>query len=138
MLYDQEGEVTYQISGYFDNNNKPVLCLEITGSIHLSCQRCLDKLTKTIDLQTFLLLAENEAELDLNNEEETMDAILATPELDVWSLIEEEIILNLSISSRHPEGMCKMHELISNEKDSTKASHMSHPFAALAALKKIK
>ncbi len=138
LLYDQEGEVTYEISGYFDHNDKPVLYLKISGNIHLSCQRCLNKLTKNIDLQTYLLLTENETELDLNNEEDTMDAILASPELDVWSLVEEEIILNLSISSRHPEGMCKMHELISNEKDSTKASHMSHPFAALAALKKIK
>ncbi|TXI18262.1 MAG: DUF177 domain-containing protein [Nitrosomonas sp.] len=138
LLYDHAGEVTYQISGYLDDNSKPILCLEIAGMIHLCCQRCLDKLVQNIDLQTFLLLVENEAELDQNNEDDTMDAILAVPDLDVWGLIEEEIILSLSISSRHPDGMCKMHKLISNEKDSIEASHLSHPFEVLATFKKIK
>ncbi|MCE7914695.1 MAG: DUF177 domain-containing protein [Nitrosomonas sp. PRO4] len=138
LLYDHAGEVTYQICGYFDDNNKPILCLEITGTINLCCQRCLDKLVQNIDLQTFLLLTENEAELDRNNEDDTMDAILAVPDLDVWSLIEEEIILSLSISSRHPDGMCKMHKLLSNENNSIDVSNLSHPFKALAAFKKIK
>lgn len=135
LLFDREGEVTYQIRGYFDKNNKPSLHLEIKGEIHLSCQRCLDKLTHIIDLQNDLLLAQNEAELNQIDEEDIIDAILASPDLDVMDLIEEEIILGLAISSRHPEGECTAHQ-----KDSTNSSmdksQPAHPFAVLASLKK--
>ncbi len=136
LLFDKEGEVTYQISGCFDKNNKPSLHLEIKGEVHLSCQRCLDKLTHIIDLQSYLSLAKNEIELNQNDEEDTNDAILATAELDVPDLIEDEIILSLSISSRHPNGECKMHQQDSTEDGLMGKSQSTHPFAALLSLKK--
>lgn len=135
FLFDNEGELIYQISGKLDENGKPGLHLEIKGEIHLSCQRCLDKLAHTVDLQTFLLLVENEVELDQVDEDDTVDAILATPDMDVMNLIEDEIILSLSISSRHQEGECKMHKLELNEDNLTDKTQLVHPFAALAALK---
>lgn len=135
LLSDKEGELRYKISGHFDKNNKPSLHLEIKGKIHLCCQRCLGKLPHIVDLQTVLLLAENEAELDQANEEDTIDAILAISELDVWSLIEEEIILSLSISLRHPDGECKMYQPESNENILIDKTQLTNPFAALAALK---
>ena len=138
LLFDKEGELTYKISGRFDKNNKPSLHLEIKGKIHLCCQRCLDKLTHIVDLQTFFLLVENEAEAELDqiDEDDTIDAILATPDLDVLDLIEEEIILSLSISPRHPNGECKMHQLGSDEDILIDKSQSTHPFAALADFKK--
>ena len=136
FLFDTEGELTYQISGQFDQNDKPSLLLEIKGKIHLSCQRCLDKLAHTVDLRTFLLLVENEAEFDQADENDTVDAILAASDMDVLSLIEDEIILSLSISSRHPDGECKMHQLESNKDNLTDKKQSAHPFAALAELKK--
>ncbi|WP_256207787.1 DUF177 domain-containing protein [Nitrosomonas sp. Nm166] len=135
LLFDNEGELRYTISGHFDKNNKPNLHLEIKGKIHLCCQRCLDKLPHIVDLQTILLLVESEAELDQVDEEDTIDAILATPDLDVWSLIEEEIILSLSISSRHPDGACEMYQPESNEDILFDKTQLTNPFAALAAFK---
>jgi len=87
-------------------------------------------------LQTFLLLVENEAELDRNDDDNTVDAILAAADLDILNLIEDEIILSLSISSRHPEGECKIHKPESNEHNLTDNAQSAHPFSALAALKK--
>jgi len=135
LLFDREGEVTYQITGYFDKNNKPTLHLEIKGEIHLSCQRCLDKLIHIIDLQNDLHLARNEVELDQDDEEDTSDAIMACNDLDVTDLIEEEIILGLAIACCHPEGECTMqyHDSTSSLTDT---SQSAHPFALLASLKK--
>lgn len=137
LLSDKEGELTYKISGHFDKNNKPGLYLEIKGKIHLRCQRCLDKLIHIVDLQAFFLLVKNEAELDQADEDDTTDAILATPDLDVLDLIEEEVILSLAISPRHANGECKLHQLKSNEDILTDKSQSTHPFAALADFKKI-
>lgn len=136
FLFDKEGELIYQISGQFDKNEKPVLHLEIKGKIHLSCQRCLGQLIHTVDLQTFLVLAKNEAELEQADEDDTADAILATPDMDIVSLIEDEIILSLSISSRHAEGECGMQELESINDSLPSKTQPAHPFAALLALKK--
>lgn len=136
FLFDKEGELIYQISGQFDKHEKPGLHLKIKGKIHLSCQRCLGKLVHTVDLQTFLVLAKTEAELDQANEDDTADAILATPDMDVVSLIEDEIILSLSISSCHTNDECSAQELESIKDSLTSKTQSAHPFAALLALKK--
>ncbi|MBL0011556.1 MAG: DUF177 domain-containing protein [Nitrosomonas sp.] len=136
FLFDKEGELIYQISGQFDKNEKPGLQLEIIGKIHLSCQRCLEKLSHEVDLQTFLVLAKTEAELDQTDEDDTVDAILSTPDMDVVSLIEDEIILSLPISSRHADGECSIQELESINDNLTSKKQSAHPFAALIALKK--
>ncbi|MGZ0019115.1 YceD family protein [Nitrosomonas sp. wSCUT-2] len=136
LLFDREGEIIYHITGRLDQNEKPGLHLRINGKIHLNCQRCLDKLVHTVDLETFLLLAKDEFELDQADEDDSMDAILATSELDILSLIEEEVILSLSISSRHAEGECSTLKLKPTDNNPGDNPQSAHPFAALAALKK--
>ena len=136
LLFDREGEIIYHITGRLDHNEKPGLHLRINGKIHLNCQRCLDKLVHTVDLETFLLLAKDEFELDQADDDDSMDAILATSELDILSLIEEEVILSLSISSRHAEGECNTLKLKPNDNNPDDNPQSAHPFAALAALKK--
>lgn len=137
-LFDNCGELEYTVSGLLDKNNKPVICILIKGEINLCCQRCLGKLVHTLDLQTNLLLAKNEAELEQNNEDDTVDSILISSELDILALVEDEIILNFSISMCHQEGKCSMDSLTNNKLVSKKRQKpREHPFAALAQLKKI-
>ena len=136
LLFDREGEIIYHITGRLDQSEKPGLHLRINGKIHLNCQRCLDKLVHTVDLETFLLLAKDEFELDQADDDDNVDAILATPELDILGLIEEEVILSLSISSRHAEGECSTLKLKPTDNNPDDSPKSAHPFAALAALKK--
>ena len=135
-LFDQEGELIYQISGQFDKNERPGLYVEITGKIHLHCQRCLDKLVHHVDLRTFLILAKNETELDLADDDDTIDAILAAPDLDVFNLIEDEVILSLTISLCHADDECSIFKLKSTGNGLAGKTQPAHPFAALATLKK--
>lgn len=136
LLFDKEGVLIYQISGRFDKNAKLGLQLEVKGKIHLNCQRCLEKLVHKIDLKTFLLLAKNEVELQQADEDDTVDAILAAPDLDVINLIEDEIILGLPISSRHADGECNSLKLKSITDSLAGKKQSVNPFAVLATLKK--
>ncbi|MBY0498655.1 MAG: YceD family protein [Nitrosomonas sp.] len=136
LLFDKKGELIYQISGRFNKNAKPGLQLEVKGKIHLNCQRCLEKLAYKIDLKTFLLLAKNEIELQQADEDDTIDAILAAPDLDVINLIEDEVILGLSISSRHADGECNSLKLKSAADNLADKKQSANPFAVLATLKK--
>ena len=134
-LYDGDGELTYTVNGLFNKNGKPILRLVIAGGINLCCQRCLGKLKHTLDLQADLLLARSENELQLYDENDEIDCILASEDMNIMMLIEDEIILNLSISSCHQKDECSLKSLNSSNQANDKAL-IDHPFAALATLKK--
>lgn len=130
-LFDSRGELMFAISGSFDENNKPVLQIVVKGEMNLCCQRCLGKLVHALDLQSCLILVNDEEELDQYDDDDTVDGILAATDMDVLQLIEDEIILSLSISPRHQENEC----LIESRGAADKALS-AHPFAKLAGLKK--
>ena len=109
LLFDQSGELNFQVAGLFDKNENPRLYLEIQGDLQLNCHRCLDKLTRRIDIKASLLLAKDEEELSRFDDDDTFDAILAMPDLDVINLIEDEILLSLTISAHHDDGECHLH-----------------------------
>ena len=84
----------------------------IKETINLHYQHCLGELVHLLDLQTVILLVENE--LFRLDETETVDGFLAVSDLDVLALIEDEIILSLPISPRHREGECSTQEPINS------------------------
>ncbi|MBX3640755.1 MAG: DUF177 domain-containing protein [Nitrosomonas sp.] len=135
FLHKNHGEILYQISGILDQNGKPHLRVKMEGEMQLCCQRCLGSLLHSVDIDTSLLLARTENELALADADDSVDAILATAELDVLDLIEEEIILSLSISSRHSEGECEAHQQV--RYDLAEFPNPKNPFAVLKTLKKI-
>lgn len=131
-LSDNRGELEYTVNGVLGSNGRPILRITVKGIINLQCQRCLAGLAHVLDVRADLLLAENESEFSRLDEEESVDVVLAAPDLDVLALIEDEIILNLPISPRHPEGECSLGELTGD--DTTGRKHL---FSALATLKKL-
>lgn len=134
-LFDSDGELTYAVSGLFNKMGKPILRILIDGEINLCCQRCLGKLKHTLNLESDLLLAKSEKELQQYDEDDSIDSILASIDMDVMALIEDEIILNLSISFCHQVGECSQESMLNNKQTADKELS-EHPFAALAALKK--
>lgn len=130
-LVGNSGELGYSVIGALDANGRPVLHIDIQGAVSLQCQRCLEELEHALDVHTELLLAQNEQEFQSFDEDESVDCILAQPDMDVLSLIEDEIILSLPSSPRHEQSECK-----SGGRSDGKVIREASPFAALAALKK--
>lgn len=103
-LHDELGEVRFEVRGARDARGRLVLALEIRGALHLQCQRCLGMLEYPLCVSNTLLLAGPGAgEL----EDEEVEWIEASTELDVAALVEDEIILSLPYSPRHAEGTCR-------------------------------
>lgn len=119
-LSDHSGELVYSISGIYDEKGRPTLKIMITGKIHLCCQRCLNTLEHALNLETSLLIAKNQEEFSLYDEDNSVDAILASPDIDALTLIEDEIILSLPISPRHHEDECSIHNITINTSEKTK------------------
>ncbi len=131
-LADQHGRLEYIVSGILDNDGSPALRIVVKGTINLQCQRCLASLTHVLDLKADLLLMKDESELSNLDENGSVDGVLAVPEMDVLALIEDEIILSLPIAPRHLEGECSIGKLAGDDPVGE-----GHPFAMLAALKKL-
>lgn len=129
-LHDALGQVDAVVQGGKDGQRRPILRLDIAGALNLRCQRCLGRLDYPLRLSnTLLLVSQAEAE---SGELDDMEAdwIVASSELDVAALIEDEIILSLPYAPRHAEGQCEQGGA-RNLHDGTTSQ-----FAKLAALKK--
>jgi uncharacterized protein len=129
-LHDTLGQVDVLVQGGKDGQRRPILRLEVTGALHLCCQRCLGQLDYPLRLSnTLLLLSQAESESGEFDDTEA-DWIVASSELDVAALIEDEIILSLPYAPRHAEEQCEPGGTRNPDDGATSK------FAKLAALKK--
>ena len=131
LLASVEGQVKYRLAGSLGPNREPQLELQAEGALMLRCQRCLEGVAHVLDVDGLLELVDEEAELSSealqeNLEDDFRDFIPAQKDLDVVSLIEEEILLSLPVVPRHDNCVLP---------DSGKAAAKDSPFAVLAGLK---
>jgi uncharacterized protein len=131
FLFDDRGEVRFEVRGGHDARRRPVLTLEISGVLHLQCQRCLGALDYALELSSTVRLASGGGEADAGGLDDAEDEwIEASAALDVAELVEDEILLSLPYAPRHGEGQCPPGaKAAAGEKQGT-------AFAKLAALKR--
>jgi uncharacterized protein len=98
-LVDQAGEVHYELHGILWDE-KPALELKIEGWLMVRCLRCLGPMRWPVRIENRVRLARNDADLDVADEE-GVDAIPASQELNVAELVEDELLLQWPIAPRH-------------------------------------
>jgi uncharacterized protein len=130
-LREREGHLSFQLGGDLDPKGRPILRLGVQGALVLTCQRCLEPLNYSLDVQATYVLARNEQELGLFESEvgpaNDVEAMLAPPAVDVASLVQDEVLLSLPYAPRHAEEECEM------ASDPAK-SGQKHSFAVLQGL----
>lgn len=129
-VFGAGGEIRYRVKGGHDTRRRPFLTLEISGMLHLQCQRCLGGFDFPLRLFSSLLLANAGEGADGIMDGEEADWIEASAELDVGSLVEDEILLSLPYAPRHEAGHCR--QGLDEQAERAGAS----AFAELAALKR--
>jgi len=129
LVASDVGAVRWELVGGVDADDKPMLKLTLRGRLRLQCQRCLGEMDWDLAVDSALMPVRAGQALpadELENDE--FDAIEVDGELDVLSLVEDEIILALPIAPRHED--CGA--LRASGTDG--AAHRESPFAALAGL----
>ena len=127
LLADNEGEVAFVIEGFKGERGEPLLQLQVTGTISLACQRCLEAIPFDLDVDNLLEIVPEGAELSQDElEDDTRDFLPVAKELDVAEFIEDEILLALPVAPRHEK--CGL-------PGAADAGERVHPFATLAGLK---
>lgn len=122
-LNSAQGSVAWRLDGVPDHAGKPGLRVAVAGDIDLICQRCLGSYPFHIDGETILTI-ERQGE----PQDEDRESIAADSALEVAALIEDEVLLALPMSPRHPETECA-------GRPSVAVEDKIRPFAALAKLK---
>lgn len=126
MLTKSDGSLTYKVRGYHVDD-RDMLEVSLQGACSLRCQRCLGELLYPVAMSSRLQLLPVDR-LGETDENDDVDSIEASSQLDVLALIEEELLLGLPFATKHPEGECAP----AADDLQQKAS----PFAVLAGLKK--
>lgn len=116
-------QIEYRLQGAENFRTRPSLRLSLHGSLILICQRCLEPLGIAIDLQNELELASSARAI--NMAEDDIDRVLATSNMGIAALVEDEAILALPMVPMHD------HCVEVDDRNLKKPS----PFAALAKLK---
>jgi len=129
QLAGNAGELKYRVRGGMDPLSRPQLELEITGALHLACAVCVKPLEYALALRTRVLMALPGAVLPDNDDPETPEWIEVGQELNLHELVEDEILLGLPLSVRHPQGQCS-----SGTQEPFGAKKADSPFARLATL----
>ncbi len=127
LLAEVDGEVVFHLHGFKGERGESLLRLVVTGSIPLSCQRCLEAVPYDLDVDSLLELVPAGAELSQDElEDDTRDFLPVERDLDVAELVEDEILLALPVAPRHEK--CGLPGLAD-------AGERINPFAALSGLK---
>lgn len=131
-----DGSATWQVQGsllpVLGGEPELWLALQAEADVPLQCQRCLQAMTETLQVQRRFRFVRNEEEA-LRLDEDSEDDVLVLPaRLDVLELLEDELILALPIVPRHGACPSPLPVPAAPEEDGEPAPN---PFAALAALR---
>lgn len=121
----------YELRGALSPRLEAQITCIIRGLVALECQRCLAAFEHPVATNSTLVFVDDESKLPpMEEENESIDYVVAGAVLDVPGLLEDEIILALPIAPRHEAGDCKA------SAQGQSGDDKSSPFAALARLKR--
>jgi uncharacterized protein len=108
LLHDDSGTIEYEVRGGISALGQPQLALRARGTLQLTCRRCLDALGFEARVETTLILAATQAEVDAEPmTAEGPDSVVATKEMSLRDLVEDELLLALPYAPRHE--VCAAH-----------------------------
>ena len=117
--------IQFFLRGGVNPAGKAGIEIKATGKLELTCQRCLEPMEFSLNVDTSLELSADPG--FIAQAEDDVDRVLLEPEMDVAQLVEDEIILILPLVPRH--NLCDGNTLnIQPQKAS--------PFGVLASLKR--
>jgi uncharacterized protein len=135
MLHPSITKATLHFSWLLNPKASPLpqlsLAVHSKTPVELVCQRCLAPMPFMLESHSSFWIAPDETQIEALSLSPEEEVFFYNESLELLQLIEDEALLTLPYSPRHPENQCKMGAMehkITQDKP--------HPFAALAQLKK--
>ena len=109
------------IIGGIQHDGKSFIELKILSGLTLTCQRCIGLFDFQINSHSRFIIVPTEDELvEISQEEQNINTMLAENELDLIEFVEDELLLALPMVPLHKEGDCERPHLLDEQSDSTK------------------
>jgi len=104
LLHDDRGSVEYALHGASDALGRRSLELSVAASLRLTCRRCLEAVGVALHEDVTLWLARSQSELDAQPlTADGPDGIVATKDMAVRDLVEDQVLLALPYAPRHED-----------------------------------
>jgi uncharacterized protein len=110
------------------------LQLQARARVARQCQRCLQPVLLALDVDRAFRFAPSEDEAAALDAESEDDVLVLSRQFDLRELVEDELLLALPIVPKHEQ--CPALLVVAATSQAVKAAEPTHPFAALAALKR--
>lgn len=130
MLFSQESVLSWRLVGLLDDDNKPMLNLQVNGTVNLICGRCLESFAFDLNIDSLFVILADESLLPSEQDdiEDEVDYLVADPQMQVSQLIEDEVLLALPYAPKHDINVCGV-------KDKVIEVGKPNPFKVLQGLK---
>jgi uncharacterized protein len=101
----------------------------------LQCQRCMAPMHMPVSLQQAFRFVQDEATAELEDEDSEEDVLVLSPDMDVWALIEDELVMSVPLVPKHAVCPTQVPMSVADEAFEVAQEARPNPFAALAKLK---
>ena len=107
LVLETGGRLEFGLHGQVGENGKLGLRVSVAGLLMLTCHRCLGPVDFRIDAtRMFELVPVGTPLADVMEEPMDVEQVHADPKMDVYTLVEDEVILALPMVIAHPEQNC--------------------------------
>jgi uncharacterized protein len=104
VLAGDAGEAAWRLVGETGGRGELLLRIEVTAVLPLRCQRCLEAVQESVDIDRRLALVDEDAAVtQAELEDDRVDVLPVAKMLDVAALVEDELLLALPIAPRHAD-----------------------------------
>lgn len=135
-LYSDSGQVSISLRFFVDAQGFSRISGQVRTEVQGLCQRCLNPMSLVVDSGFEWVLVWTESQMQ-SLPKSVDPVILDSDELDVFSLVEDELIVSTPYISYHPEGECEASGPTKYQPDAEQEikAERENPFAILEKLK---
>ncbi len=148
LLAADEGDIHAAISCGTDEQGRTVVSVMVDARVSVRCQRCLEIFKRPLSSTSELAVVKTDEEAAALPD--TLEPLLAVHDVDLWAVVEDELVLAMPVYSYHHNEACieqlagtgfmaaaqKKSEQRENETEATAENRSDSPFDVLAQLKR--
>lgn len=130
---DTASLIEVEISFRRDEQNRKIASLLYRTVAKLTCQRCLDVMEMPLEGSATFVFCRNDRELE-QAPKSYEPSLLTGNELNLWQILEDELLLSLPMFANHPDVHCN--EVLNAFTTAAEKQIRANPFAVLGELLK--
>nr|WP_067292307.1 YceD family protein [Marinobacterium profundum] len=131
-LVEEEGDIIVDLLFSLDPQRIRTVSGNAQGRVHMTCQRCLESVEIDVEASFNLAVAPSE-EVAKTLPRHYDPLIVEDEDIELWSVVEEELILNLPVVPFHVD--CSIQTSFGEIAPEDGKSKKPNPFSVLAKLK---